>query len=239
MTVTTGGPGGSRNPDEEQDRELLRFLADNSRDPVPGGTRMHGWQTIGKFDVLWAQFGNEKTLTPLVLGFEDGSPIFKRYTGEPSRRWYPKTLPYRLIRLAVVIAGHKRTVVNEEWQSHIAGQTGHNIPLATQLRAALGFVRAAIRYRIQDAFDITLRPVDSVLKSRGVSGLFVVLATLAYVFSLMSDGGGTELSGTGLRGNAGNIVAVASVAYGLIRAGRKWRATYPLQRKPRGDSGGR
>lgn len=133
----------------------------------------------------------------------------------------------RLTRLAGLIAGRKRAAVRKEWNAHLFGETGRDLSPARKLRAALGFTCAALRYRCQDAADLAWQPADAVLKSRLLSSLFILAATLTITALFLCRGG--------LYGLADHLDAVGVVtgtAYWLIHAGRECRGIELAQRKP-------
>jgi hypothetical protein len=134
----------------------------------------------------------------------------------------------RITDLAGVLAGRERMDVRDEWRAHLFGETGQEPPDLHKLGAALGFIFAAIRYRLQDAADVAWRPADVVLASRELSNLTVVLPTLVVAVIFIHRGGLYELAS-----NLVNVAAVWSAAYGLIRAGRWWRGAQPPKHKPR------
>jgi hypothetical protein len=143
-------------------------------------------------------------------------------------RWYARVSPQRLTGLAVLIAGRKRAGLSSEWRSHLSGETGWGLPRDQQVREAAGFVRAAVRYRLQDAADRAWWPVDVVLASRELSNLIVMLATL--VVAVIS------IHGAGLYGlvsNLANVAVVPAFALALIHGGRRYRQVKPPKRQPR------
>jgi hypothetical protein len=129
----------------------------------------------------------------------------------------------------VLLAGHEREdAIREEWRDHLAGKTGQGFPVERQVREAAGFVRAAVRYRLQDAVSLAWRPVDAVLASRELSNLVVVLATLVIVVFFLRRGGPNDLAD-----NLVNVAVVTSLALGAIHGGRRYRGVKPPKRKPR------
>ena len=146
--------------------------------------------------------------------------------------WYARISPLRLAGIAVFIAGRKRVALGCEWRSHLCGETGSGLPADRQVREAAGFLRAAVCYRLQDAADFAWRPVDAVLTSRGLSNLFVLLATLS-ISALFIRQGGLN----GLADNLGSVAVVWGAAFGLVHVGRQWRDVKPLKRKLRQNSG--
>ena len=142
--------------------------------------------------------------------------------------WRFAVSPQRLTRLAMLIAGRQRTDVCCEWRSHLAGETGAGLPEGRQVREAAGFVLAAIQYRVQDIVGFAWKPVDTVLASRALSNLFVLLATLLVVMVHVHHGGLYELAD-----NLEGVGVVWGAAFGLIHIGRQWRDVKPPERKPR------
>lgn len=152
----------------------------------------------------------------------------KLWTLAPVKRpWYAR-LSERLANLAVFLAGRKRAVMGSEWCAHLSGETGKGLPAVRQVREAAGFLLAAIRYRLQDLADLLWRPVDTVLASRELSNLIVVLATLGVTVVFIRQGGLN-----GLADNLGSVAVVWGAALGLIHVGRRWRDLNPPERKLR------
>lgn len=147
---------------------------------------------------------------------------------KPTRR--PSAAAKGIARLAGLLAGSRRESLRDEWEAHLAGQTGAGLPRIEAITAALGFVAAAIHVRLQDLADLAWCPVDAVISSRELSNLAVAVPTLATAV--------VSIHGQGLYGivsNADNIIAGAGAAYGLIRVGRWWRQVQPPKRKKRED----
>lgn len=153
----------------------------------------------------------------------------KTWPQAPAKRaWYARVSPLRIAGFAVFIAGRKRAALGIEWHAHLSGETGGGLPEDRQVREAGGFLLAAIRYRFQDLVDLLWRPTDTVLASRELSNLFVLLASLGVAVVFIRQGG--------LNGLADNLASVAVVwgaAFGLIHLGRRWRDVKPPERKPR------
>jgi phosphate/sulfate permease len=133
-----------------------------------------------------------------------------------------------LTRAAVFLAGRERVALRDEWQDHLSGENGAGLGRRQQFAAALGFVRAAVRYRLLDAAELAWRPVDAVLGSRDLSGLVVLLPTLGVSVLFIRQGGLDVLAG-----NLVNVGAVGGAACTLIRAGRWRRGVKPPARPPR------
>jgi hypothetical protein len=149
--------------------------------------------------------------------------------GNRRRPVYGKVLsPRSLTRVAVFLAGQKRSAVGEEWRRHLLGESDHGLIQREQIRAARGFVWAAVRYRLQDAIDQAWRPVDAVLRSRTWSNLFVLIpSAMVSLFILRNEGT------LGAVKSAGSITAIGGIFYGLIRVGRWWRDAKPPEPKVR------
>jgi hypothetical protein len=133
-----------------------------------------------------------------------------------------------LTGLAVLIAGHERAVLGNEWRAHLSGETGAGLSADRLTWEAIGFVLAAVRYRLQDAADLVWRPVDAVLASRKVSNLVVLLVTIATAV--------ISIHGNGLYGLVSNLANTAvawGATFGLIHYGRERRDVKPPERKPR------
>jgi hypothetical protein len=134
----------------------------------------------------------------------------------------------RLTSVAAFLAGRKRGGLHDEWQSHLSGEDGRGLAKKGQLLAACGFIRAALRCRVQDALELAWRPVDAVLRSRILSNLVVGIPLLAAVLAVVRHDGLY-----GLVANAENLTALVGGAYGTIRLGRWWRGVKPPKHQPR------
>lgn len=153
-------------------------------------------------------------------------------SAEPRKRArHARVSPQKLTRVAVLIAGRERPAVQDEWRSHLSGEAGAGLPADRQVRAAAGFVLAAIRFRLQDIAEAVWRRVDALLASRLLSNLFVLAPTLGMAVAFLRHGG---LYNAAV--NFQNIGAVWVAAYALVRTGRWWREVKPPERKPRRTS---
>ncbi len=135
--------------------------------------------------------------------------------------------PRQLTKLAAFLAGRKRSGLREEWRTHLSGETGHGLARSDQIRAARGFLRAAVRYRLRDAADLAWWPVDAVLRSRTLSNLTVWIPVLLAVLAVVRRDGFF-----GLVTNAENLIELGGGFYGVIRVGRWWRGVKPPKHKP-------
>jgi hypothetical protein len=130
--------------------------------------------------------------------------------------------------LAVLLAGRKRASVRDEWRSHLAGLTGRGLPPKARIGAALGFIVAAVSYRLEDAANVGWNLADAVLKSRKASNVVVVGPTgLAALMVIHSDGIVKTLA------SFGGIAAIGGLLYALIRVGRWYRNVKPPEPKAR------
>jgi hypothetical protein len=143
----------------------------------------------------------------------------ERFAGDSARK---------IADLAAILAGRKRPGLREEWQAHLAGEAGHELPAWWKVAAALGFVAAAVRYRLMDAADILWIPTDAVLKSRPLSNLVVGMPTVTAAAILFRHAGTV-----GVVGSAESIAAVGGSLHALIRVGRWWRGVKPVDPKLR------
>lgn len=123
-----------------------------------------------------------------------------------------------LTELALFFVGRKRRQLRDEWRGHLAGIDGSKISSVHQVRAACGFVRAAVIMRSHDATDLAWRPADAVLRSRILSRLFVWIPLLATALTVVC-----EFGLHGLLTKSQNIVALWISSYAAIRIGRWWR----------------
>jgi hypothetical protein len=134
----------------------------------------------------------------------------------------------KLTGLAVFLAGNKRADLSAEWRSHLSGESGAGLPSRRQPREAAGFVVAAVRYRVNDLAEAAWKPVDTVLESRELSNLVVVLMTLVIsVYFLRRRGV------YGVADHLEDIAVVSGSTYAAIHALRKYRDVKPPKRKPR------
>jgi len=133
-----------------------------------------------------------------------------------------------LTDLAALLAGGRRQALREEWHAHLAGESGHDPITWREVRQALGFIAAALQFRLADAADLAWRPADAVLGSRILSNLFVGGPVIVVLFAIVHHDGRFGLV-TDIQ-DAGELGAFL---YGVIRAGRWWRAVKPPEPKAR------
>jgi len=133
-----------------------------------------------------------------------------------------------LADLAVLLAGRSRPALRDEWRAHVAGESGHDLVTWRKVRQALGFVVAAIQFRLADAADVAWRPADAVLSSRTLSNLFVWGPVIVTLFAIVHHDGRF-----GLVADVQDPVALGAFLYGVIRTGRWWRGIKPPEPKAR------
>jgi hypothetical protein len=94
----------------------------------------------------------------------------------------------RIIRIAVVLAGSRRSGIGLEWRAHLAGAPDEGIVMSPWLRFrfSLGFVLAAVRFRLHDVAVLLWRPVDWVLVTDGRRN--AVIATVVGVLAVVIVG---------------------------------------------------
>jgi hypothetical protein len=94
----------------------------------------------------------------------------------------------RIIRIAVVLAGSRRSGIGLEWRAHLAGAPDEGIVMSPWLRFrfSLGFVLAAVRFRLHDVGVLLWRPVDWVLVTDGRRN--AVIATVVGVLAVVIVG---------------------------------------------------
>ena len=137
-------------------------------------------------------------------------------------------LPGLLTGAAVFLAGRKRSTIGLEWRAHLAGWTGCGLSPRKQIRAAGGFVWAAIRYRLQDAADLAWRPMDAVLRSRILSNLFVLGPVAVTLVAIVRHDGRF-----GLVADVQDPIMLGIFLFAVIRIGREWREIKLPEPKPR------
>jgi hypothetical protein len=126
----------------------------------------------------------------------------------------------RLTDLAMLLAGRCRPALRDEWRAHLAGESGHDPVTWPKVGQALGFVAAAIQFRLADTAVLAWRLVDVVLRSRALSDLFVggpIIVTTAIV---QHDGRFGLAVGQ-------QLTALGMLLYGVLRTGRWWRGVKP------------
>jgi hypothetical protein len=79
-----------------------------------------------------------------------------------------------------------------------------------------------------DVADVVWTPVDTILKSRTLSNVFVLIPTTAAGYLVLRHEGTL-----GVVTSAESIAAIAAAPYGLIRTGRWWRNVKPPEPKAR------
>jgi hypothetical protein len=134
----------------------------------------------------------------------------------------------KIADLAAILAGRRRPGLREEWRAHLAGEAGHELSVWRKVGAALGFLVAAARYRLQDATDLAWVLADAILKSRVLSNLVMWTPTAAAIVILFDQGGIDEVLA-----DAESIVAIGGALYGSIRICRWWRGVKPQDPKVR------
>lgn len=188
----------------------------------------------------WRERKHAALALALVEGYTrtlpDGETVrvrlrYRRMVVRRPRRRRARISPQRLTSLAVLIAGRQRAGVSGEWRSHLAGETGAGLSESRQVRAAAGFMLAAMRYRLRDLADLLWPPADAVLASRELSNLAALIPTL-YVSVLFIREGGL----IGLADHLEDAAVVWGGGYALIRLGRWWRGVKPPKHKPRRET---
>jgi hypothetical protein len=134
----------------------------------------------------------------------------------------------RLTNLAARLAGRRRGHLREAWQSDLdrprdsADDGGRYISDGAKVIYAVGLVKAALRYRVDDVTAWWWRLADSVLISRFWSRLLLGGPCVAAVAAIVHREGFY-----GLVVNAENLLAIGSVSAGLVYGGRKFRRVAP------------
>jgi hypothetical protein len=143
-------------------------------------------------------------------------------------RWTLQMSATCLISLGALLAGRKRSNLRVEWQAHLGGKSGHDPITWPKVRQALGFVAAAIQFRLADAAVLAWRPADAVLGSRTLSNLFVWGPVIVALFAIVRHDGRF-----GLVADIQDPAALGAFLYGVIRTGRWWRGVKPPEPKVR------
>ena len=133
-----------------------------------------------------------------------------------------------LVGLASLLAGHRRLASSTEWRAHLGGNSGHDPLSWLKVGEALGFVAAAIRFRLADAADVSWIPVDAIRRSRMHSNLLVFgISAIATVDVGQHEGR------LGVIVSAESLTGIGGVVYGLVRVGRWYRDVKPPEPKAR------
>lgn len=140
----------------------------------------------------------------------------------------PALFPGKLTGTAVFLAGRKRSDLAIEWKDHLGGWTHTGLSRRAQLWTSVGFLCAAIRFRIEDAIDLAWQPVDAILRSRFLSGGFIVGPVIVMTMAIARHDGRF-----GLVAQIGSIGVLAAFLGRLIKAGREWRGVRPPEHRPR------
>ncbi|HEY6502051.1 MAG TPA: hypothetical protein VIZ20_21660 [Streptosporangiaceae bacterium] len=135
---------------------------------------------------------------------------------------------HSLTSVAALLAGREGLALLDESDAHLAGQSGHDPASWAKLKEAAGFVIAGVRYRGQDWADAAWKPADAVLRSRFLSGLFVVIPTMVVAAEVLTNKGTI-----GMFTSFGSIFGVGAFLAGVIKAGRWYRNVEPPEPKAR------
>lgn len=200
----------ARRPDykEEWLAELNSFMRSAEGMPI---TRLARGMTlaIGLLTVKWPADMRERRLQRLAQRFASASA-------------------WRITDIAAALAGRKRRALREEWHTHLTGEPGDDLSARRKVTAAIGFVRGAVKMRLRDAADLAWKPADTVLRSRPLSNLFVLMPTVTVAVFILCNAGIL-----GLLQSMESITATGAVLYALVRCGRWWRDVKPPDPKPR------
>jgi hypothetical protein len=181
----------------------------------------------------------------LLFDGEHHSGLLNEHFIEVRRRWYNPnkwlpvlaslmlySTPWSLTTFAALLAGRKHGASRNEWLAHLAGDPGYQFGRWGQLRAALGFVAAAARFRAEDAADLAMRPADAILASRLLSGLLTWgLVGVMILFIVRHDGR------WGLVADIADPIALGGILSLLLKKARERRGIKlpePKPRRPRG-----
>jgi hypothetical protein len=205
-----------------------------------GGPPSYGWMRedrLRAIEEIWATTRWARRVSPTAKPSEERSSlpgwfvlvtkIFLSlgYLARSVRLWLSAG---SLTWLAVLLAGHKRSAMADEWRAHLAGWPGAELSRRDQVRAARGFIWAAVRYRLEDAADLAWWPADAVLGSRLLSNLFVWGPVIVMLVAIVHHDGRF-----GLVADIQDPAALGAFLYGVIRTGRWWRGVKPPEPKAR------
>jgi hypothetical protein len=133
-----------------------------------------------------------------------------------------------LAALTGLLAGREGPALRQDLKAHLAGESGHDPLTWAKAKEAAGFVIAAARYRGQEWADAAWKPVDAVLRSRFLSGLFVTVPTVVDALEVMTHKGTTTVLTS-----FSSIFGLGAALAGAVAYGRKRRGVKPPPPKPR------
>jgi hypothetical protein len=137
-----------------------------------------------------------------------------------------------VITVAAIIAGPRHASDDETWSAHLLGHPGDRaLNRRQQLRAAAGFLSAAVRMRAQDARRQACRPLDWLVTTENRLSWFVVLVTAVPVVSLYRAGGWVKVWD-----DLEQVGVVATFATAAAYAWRRIRGITVPKPKPRTTS---
>jgi hypothetical protein len=150
----------------------------------------------------------------------------------PRYSWSFKPTASILTIIAIRIAGNARAQeLRVEWRGHMAGLAREGLSPRHQVSAAVGFMRAAVSFRCQDAVDWLWRIAEQVMKSRLLSNTAVLIPTWMAVLLVWRHEGLF-----GVLDHCEGVISIGGCLYALIHAGRRYRDVKPP--KPEKGRGG-
>jgi hypothetical protein len=204
--------------------------------PAGAGTVMiwigHGnsaWKAAGLLIIDAGLIASLRRMVPVAKWSVEQLPVLHPLG------WLMRLSASSLTGLAVLLAGRRRPALSEEWRAHLGGESGHDPATWPKVRQALGFIAAAIQFRLADAAGMAWRPTDAVLGSRTLSNLFAWGPVIVVLFAIVHQDGRF-----GLVADIQDPVALGAFLYGVIRIGRWWRGVKPPEpkaRRARSDGG--
>lgn len=127
-----------------------------------------------------------------------------------------------LTSLAALLAGRAGPALYDEWNAHLAGESGHD-PLGwPKVKAAAGFAVAGIKCRCSDWADTAWKPAEVVLRSRTLSNLLVMVPTIVVAVVVLTHKGTVTAMIA-----FGSIFGVGTALAKLVAAGREYRGVKP------------
>ena len=235
-------------------RRILPILGVQAIDvPVGGGTRLwgDGFELDALINIRVVRAGLAVTEVPSyehrrifgvsnLRAFSDGIRIMRTIAAE--RLHHPESkavarrpslmakisecLPRQVTGIALKMAGRQRAYLREAWDSDLLDENGVPLSLSKRLRHVAGYIRASIRYRIDDLAAVLGHALDAVLISQR--------HTRAIVGALFGIPVEMIFSREGLYGLVTNAEALAVLFTALcasVRWLRKWRDVAPPKEK--------
>jgi hypothetical protein len=178
----------------------------------------HGWRSL----LPW--LAAEAGAIAFSLLVQGALGVFRRIRGGGLTQYQ---VALTVVQVAAFLAGKRRQHAGEAWRSDLLRPRDDELGISAFRRYlyALGLIRAAIRYRLDDASALWWRMADHVLSSRFWSGAVLITPSGSAVAMIAAHQGLY-----GLIVNASSLIAIGGLSTGLVYGGRKARGVKPKTR---------